>query len=207
MYELFYKPGACSMAVHVLLNEIGTDYTLTKADLDDKTSSLWKANPRGQVPTLLVDGKPLVEGAAILTFLAETHQSPLMPAAGWERAKAQEWLAFANASLHPTYGRTFFLRKQLGDQASSDPLYVATIDAIQKHWDGIEKELATSEYIAGGSITLADILLTVIANWNAYLLKPVNLGAKTKAYLKNVSSRPSYQKALGTEHVDYKAAA
>jgi glutathione S-transferase len=209
MYQLFYSPGSCSMAVHVLLNETGQKVELMKADLaaQPRSPELIKHNPRGQVPVLVVDGKTLREGAAILTYLCETHKSPLLPASGWERAKAQEWLAFANSSLHPAYGRAFFLGRQLGEAAATSPVMKAALDSIQKLWDEVEQELQAKPYICGKDITVADILITVIANWSTYFGNAITLGAKTKEYLKRVTSRPAYQQALSTESVVYKVAA
>jgi len=209
MYQLFYSPGSCSMAVHVLLNEIGQKVELIKADLkaQPRNPELVKHNPRGQVPVLVVDGKTLREGAAILTYLCETHKSPLLPASGWERAKAQEWLASANSSLHPAYGRAFFLARQLGEAAATSPVMKAAIESIQTYWDEIESQLASQPYICGKDVTVADILITVIANWSSYLGNVITFGPKTKDYLKRISDRPAYQQALKTESVEYKAAA
>lgn len=207
MYTLFYKPGACSLAVHVLLNELNAPCTLVKADFENKQSEFWKANPRGKVPTLVVDGKPLTEGAAILTYLCENHDSALLPELGWERAKAQEWLAFANATLHPTYARAFMLKKTLGEEAAKSPLMEMTVKSIQGYWAEIERELAGKSYICGNEMTVGDILLSVIANWSGNVSPAISFGEKTKAWLQRIVARPAYQKALAAEHVDYKAAA
>ncbi|MFZ4125646.1 MAG: glutathione S-transferase family protein [Rickettsiales bacterium] len=208
-YQLYYAPGTCSMAVHVLLNEVGQKAELIAEHIhaNPRNPEYLKLNPRGAVPVLVVDGKVLREGAAILTYIAETHKSPLLPASGWERAKAQEWLAFANSTLHPAYSRLFFLKGKLGEKAATDPLYTTATQMVQKYWDEVESVLATQDYIAGKEITVADILITVIANWGGYLVQPINLGAKTKAYLKRISGRPAYQAALAAEKVEYKAAA
>lgn len=206
--QLYYTPGVCSMAVHVLLNEVGAKYELIREDIhaSPRNPEYMKLNPRGAVPLLVVDGKTLREGAAILTYIAEMHESPLLPSSGWERAKAQEWLAFANSTMHPNYSRAFFLGRKLADPAN-DPIYTAVIESIQKNWDEIESVLSTQDYVSGKNITLADILIPVIANWSGNLKQPVKLGAKTKEYLKRVTSRPAYQKALAEEKVEYKAAA
>jgi glutathione S-transferase len=205
MYQLFYSPGACSMAVHVTLIETGASYKLLKAS--DNAEALKKSNPGGQVPTLVVDGKPLTEGAAILTYLCENEKSALLPASGWQRAKAMQWLAFANSTMHPRYSACFGAMRVLGAEAQSNPLYGASVEKIQQGWDIIEAELAQHDYIAGSDITVADILLAVIANWTPRVTDKVTFGVKTKAYLKRVTSRPSYQKALAAEQVEYKVAA
>ena len=112
MYQLYYSPGACSMAVHVILNELNQPVELHKISLqegDNRKPEFLRINPRGQVPVLVDDGFVIREGAAQIIYLLEKHKSPLLPASGKERAAALEWLCYANASLHvasaaATYG-------------------------------------------------------------------------------------------------------
>lgn len=203
MYELFYKTGACSRAVHVLLNEIGVDFTLSPYDTHEPNSRLLKVNPRGQVPTLVVDGEPITEGAAIMSWLADTHQSPLLPASGIERAKALQWLAFANSSLHPLYSRFFgggeaFFNTEFGKTAQQ---------SLQKLWDMVEAQLKQTKYLAGDEITLGDILAVVIAHWTPRVAAPITLGEHTKAWVAEVSKRPAYVKAAQAEAAPQKSAA
>jgi glutathione S-transferase len=200
MYELFYKTGACSRAVHVVLNEIGTDFTLIPYEERER---LLKANPRGQVPTLMVDGTPITEGAAIITYLADTHQSPLLPATGLARAKALQWLAFANSSLHPLYG-TFF---KGGEAYAACEFGPGSEAALQKLWDIVEDQLGKTEYLAGDQITAGDILTTVIAHWTPRIAAKITLGPKTQALVEKVSNRPSYVKAAQAEQAPAKSAA
>ena len=209
MYTLYYKPGACSLAVHVALEEVGAKYTLVAAHGADgkATPELLKVNPRGAVPVLDHDGFIQREGAAILITLLDENRSPLLPASGNARAAALEWLAFANSTLHPAYSRMFGLNAALGDKAAESPLYDAAIANIQKWWDDIEKRLTTSAYLAGEECTIADILVTVIANWSPAAKKPITLGPKAKALFTKVVLRPAYQKALMDENVTYKVAA
>ncbi len=206
MYKLFYSPGACSMAVHVVLNELNQGVELIRATIGDPSNidpELKKVNPRNQVPVLVEDGKPILEGGAMIAYVCDKHKSDLLPAAGYERAQALQWLMFANSSLHPAYSRTGFIKKNGG----SDELFEKSRAAIQGLWDLVENHLAESgkPYLTGDKVTAGDILLTVIANWG--FVGSFNFGPKTKALLKSVSSRPAYQKALEAEKVEYKAAA
>ena len=207
MYKLYYTPGACSMGVHVALNECAVPFGLEKVDIaagQNQSPDYLKINPRGQIP-VLVDGDLIIrEGAAILIYLLEKHQSPLLPQTGKERAQALEWLMFANATLHPAYARVFFMRR---NGVTEGALVDVAIAQINKLWGEVEARLASRPYICGEHITIADILLTVIANWSGNMPQPIMLGVHTKRLLKNISGRPSYQKTLATEGVDYKAAA
>jgi glutathione S-transferase len=208
MYKLYYSPGACSLAVHTLLNEIGADFQLENVAVpagQPKSPEFLKINPRGAVPVLKIDDFILREGAAILTHLLDTHKSSLLPASGLERAHALEWLAFANSTLHPVYSRCFFLHRILGDKAVANEAYKPSIAQIQKYWDEIEEQLKKTDYLCGNNLTIADILVTVIANWSFFFKEPITFGPKTKAFFSRIISRPSFAKALETEGVKYRA--
>lgn len=205
MFKLFSISGSCSMAVHVILNEVGQAVELIPArdSKGEKTAELIKANPRGQVPTLVFeDGKTMVEGGAIITYLCDEYKSELMPQSGWERAQALQWLMMCNSSLHPAYSRTNFMKKN----GATEEQVKASRAGAQDIWDMVESHLAKNgPYLCGNKPTAGDILLTTIGNWadkGVY-----NYGDKTKALFKNITSRPAYQKALEVEKVEYKAAA
>lgn len=207
MYKLYYAPGTCSMAIHVLLNEIGAPVQLEKVNLQEaRTPEFLAVNPRGQVPVLVDDGQPIREGAAIILHLCEKHKSPLLPASGKERTTALEWLMFCNASLHPAYGRFFFTNRNAPEPAK-DQLLTTAIAGINKLWQEVEQRLEKSPYLCGEQVTAADILLTVIANWGGMMPKKPEIGPKAKALFKKIIERPAYKKALETEQVEYKAAA
>jgi glutathione S-transferase len=208
-YELYGLSGACSLAVHVILNELGQNpkvKMMDRATNEIKSPEYLKINPRGNVPLLVEDGKPLREGGAQIVYLCDKFKSPLLPQSGWERAQALQWLMFANSTLHPAYSRTFWLSKHIPAGENQDNAIKEARVQIQALWDHVEEELTKSgtPYVAGKDITAGDILLSVIANWNPAAYK---FGPKTKALFKAVSARPSYQKALQAEQVEYKAAA
>ena len=209
MYKLYYSPGACSLAPHVVLNELNVPFEAIKTDLhngDGQKPEFLKINPRGQVPVLIDnDGTVIREGAAILLHLTEQNNSPMMPKSGPQRVKALEWMMWANASLHPAYGRVFWIKRNVKDAAQAKELTTAAQQQIQKLWDEAETRLAQNKYLAGDFISPADILVTVFANWS----EPgtYKLGQNVMRLLKEVSARPSFQKALQQEGAEYKAAA
>jgi len=209
MYTLYYMPGACSMAVHIALNELGQEAKLENVGVpqgQERSSEFLKINPRGNVPVLVDDGLVIREGAAILVYLLEKHKSALLPATGKARAQALEWLMFCNATLHPAYGKAFFALKSFTGE-TQEKVLSAAIEQINKLWQDVEKQLADSPYLCGQECTMADLLITVIGNWSSYLPKPVQIGPNAKRLFKSVIARPSYQKALAVEGVEYKAAA
>jgi glutathione S-transferase len=214
MYTLYYSPGACSMAIHVILREIGAPFEAVETAIQSgKTQSpeFLKLNPRGQVP-LLVDhdaNVTLREGGAIITYLCDKHQSPLLPQTGAARGKALEWLMWCNATLHPAYSRCFWINRAVQDEGMKAHLLPLAMQQVQKLWDEADERLATSAFLAGDTCTAADILLTVIANWNSYFPEAVQpkLGSNVKRLLQQMIARKTYQQALQAENVTYKAAA
>ncbi|MCD8498304.1 MAG: glutathione S-transferase family protein [Alphaproteobacteria bacterium] len=180
-------------------------HMLSRETNEIKSPEFLKLNPRGQIPVLVEDGKVLREGAAQMIYLCDKHKSPLLPQSGWERAQALQWLMFANASLHPAYARATFVNRNLPDGEIKDKALAEARAVAQGMWDEVEAHLAAGgPYMCGDSVTLADIVLTVIANWNT---TNYTFGPKCKALFKAVTARPAYQKALAAEQVEYKAAA
>lgn len=201
MYKLYYSAGSCSRAIHVALLEVGAKFELEPVDFANRSAEFMRLNPRGQVPVLVADGKALKEGAAILTWVLDKYKSPLMPQGdGWDRAQALQWLAWANATLHPAYGRVFGIRHlEISDDAKKSVAEMYS-KQIYNLWKEAEERLATSKYLAGDQLTAADILVTVISAWQPdALTAPVQFGPNVTRLINEVKNRASYQQAVTTE--------
>ena len=210
MYTLYYMPGTCSMAVHTMLHELNQPAKFENVrDAEGKTKPEYlKVNPRGNVPVLMDGDHMIREGGAILSYLMDKHNSPMLPKSGPERATALEWLMFANATMHPAYARVFFIMRTVTDKAAKEEALKAAYAAINKNWAEVDAQLAKTPYVCGKECSAADILLTVIANWGmGAFASNFTFGENTKRMIKAVSARPAFQKAMEMEHVEYKAAA
>src|SRR5215472_18154590 len=106
MLTLYMSPGSSSMATHIMLHEIGVDFEsrwLSFAKREQHAPEYLALNPDGKVPTLVVDGRPLTEVAAILYYLARAFPAAELlpkddPAA---EAQAISWMSFIASTLHP----------------------------------------------------------------------------------------------------------
>jgi len=102
---LYFAPGASSMAVHIALHEIGEPFEarpLSFARKEQRSAEFLAINPEGRIPTLLIDGRPLTEVAAILYYLAASHpQAGLLPEDLESRAQAISWMSFIASTVHP----------------------------------------------------------------------------------------------------------
>jgi glutathione S-transferase len=106
MLTLYFVPGASSMAVHIALHEIGAPFEarpLSFAQKQQRTAEFLALNPEGKVPTLVIDGRPLTEVAAILFYLAKRFpEAGLLPDETIESdVQAISWMSFIAATLHP----------------------------------------------------------------------------------------------------------
>src|SRR4249919_2434615 len=106
MLTLYFASGASSFAPHIALHEIGVAFEGKPMSFkrDDMRSPDYLAiNPEGKVPTLVVDGRPLTEVAAILFYLARRFPDAglLPPDDSWAEAQALSWMSFIASTLHP----------------------------------------------------------------------------------------------------------
>jgi glutathione S-transferase len=110
MLILYFAPGSSSMAVHIALHEIGVPFegrSISFAKREQRSPDYLALNPEGKVPTLLIDGRPLTEVAAILFYLAKRFpDAALLPKGDIElEAQAISWMSFIAATLHPARSR------------------------------------------------------------------------------------------------------
>ena len=109
MLTLYFAPGSSSMAAHIALHEVGADFEsrpMTFGKRDMRSPSYLALNPEGKVPTLVIDGRPLTEVAAILFYLARAYpDAKLLPDDAEGQAQAISWMSFTASTLHPARSR------------------------------------------------------------------------------------------------------
>src|SRR5258708_40219081 len=106
MLTLYYSPGACSLAPHIVLEELGEPFTAKRtviAEGQNRTPEYLALNPSGQVPTLVVDDKTvLTQNVAILTFLGHVKPAKtLLPTDPLAEAQAISLMAYISSAVHP----------------------------------------------------------------------------------------------------------
>jgi len=203
MYTLYFIPGACSLATQVVLREMGQAVQLVNKE---NVENFGKINPVGSVPVLESEGELLREGVAIILQLLDRHENSLMPTAGEAKSKALENLLFANATMHPAYGRLFFLSQHLNDGAEKDQALLVATDAINHLWQVVEQKLEDHRYLGGERVSAADILLAVYSRWGEFFPVDIKIGVKAREMLDSVIALPSFQAALDAEAAASKAA-
>jgi glutathione S-transferase len=204
MYTLYYSPGTASMVVHLALLEIGAPHELRLVDFDTKAQrdpDYLKLNPRGVVPTLVIDGRPLSESAALLMVLAERHpESGLAPPPGTPEYEAwQQWIVYLSNTLMSTY-RFWFYPPELGAAEHTPEVRAALQRKIEGIWDLLDAQLtAHGPYLLGKEFSGADLLLTMLMRWSRNMPRPVTEWPALKRLADLVRARPSWQKLYEIE--------
>ena len=203
MYKLHYLPSACSLATQVILRELNQPIQLAKKTASANFSAL---NPVGAVPVLEDGERVLREGAAIIFYLLDKHHNQLMPTEPEAKLQAIENLLFANATMHPAYGRLFFNSEHISDGAEKDRAFEAAAKAINHLWGVVEQKLEQQKFLGGDKVSAADILLTVYSRWGEFFPVDIRIGEKTTRMLNAVIQLESFQLSLAAEKMDSEAA-
>lgn len=199
--KLYYKPAACSLASHIVLNEIGAAFELDKVDTAAKTTenggNFLDINPSGYVPALQMEsGEVLIEGAAILQYLADQNpQTKLAPASGtFERARLQQHLNFIASELHKSFG-PFFSGRDLSEDEKA-----TAAKNVGKKLSNFETILSDGrDYLLGDTFSVADAYLFVVTSWSKYTGIDLTPWPHMSEYLERVGKRPAVLASLKTE--------
>jgi len=197
--KLYYSPGACSLASHIVLYELGLPFETEYVSLARKTTragvDYHTINPKGYVPALELDGGGLLtEGPAILQYLADR-----LPAAGLappcgtlERARLQEWLGFINSEVHKPFGPAL-------ERAAAEPEREAARRKIAARLDYTERALAGRDYLLGGAFTVADAYLYTVLRWTDPAGIDLGRWQALAAYRERIGARPAALAARAAE--------
>ena len=204
MYTLYYSPGTASMVVHLMLLELGAPHRLERVDLGKdvpRSAEYLRLNPRGQVPTLVVDGRPYFESAALVMLLAERHpEAGLAPPPGSERRAAwYQWFVFLASALGAPY-RQWFYPPELGATEHTPAVHEALREKIEKAWRLLNLHLQSNgPYMLGEQFSAVDLLATMYMRWSRNMPKPATEWPALRRLADLVRARPSWARLYEVE--------
>jgi glutathione S-transferase len=197
--KLYYSPGACSQAPHIILHETGLSHDAARVDLRAKTledgSSYLAVNPKGSVPALALDsGEVLTENAVILQYLGDRAAWPevLPPMGDFRRYRVLEAVNFITTELHKRFGLFLF------NPDATDEMKQRAIGDIGKKLDYVEKEMGAGPYLMGADLTLPDAYLFVITQWTDKFMD-LSRWPNLAAFRDRMLERPSVRHVLKFE--------
>lgn len=167
--KLYYMPGACSLASHILLEWIGASYEAVKVDHDRlKSPEYLDLNPAGQVPVLVEnDGWVLTENIAILHYLATLHPQLRLDGDGTLRGRAEvdHWLGFLNSEVHKGFAPIFGPGSFVADPSQHAELQDNARRKLRDLFARVDEALADRDWLAGAQRTIVDPYLFVVLRW------------------------------------------
>jgi glutathione S-transferase len=204
MNTLFYAPGTCSIAAHIVLEEIGAPYELVKVDIRNKTPEFLAINPRGKVPALKTPHGILTENVAILSYLADTNpQAELLPPPtrdAFARGEATSWLAFLSSTLHTAFGPIFARGSWLDDDAAKQALVDYAKRNVERWYADVDDRLKGKRFSLGDRFSVVDAYATVFYRWVVAMgLFDIERYPSYSAVAQRVLDRPAAQRAVARE--------
>jgi len=197
--KLYYSPGACSQAPHILLHEIGLEHDAVRVDLKTKTledgSDYLAINPKGAVPALQLDnGEVLTENAVVLQYLGDRASWPevLPPLGDFRRYRVLEMVNFITTELHKRFAFLF-------DPEATAEFKGFVKVGLAKKLDWIDQRLGTGPFLFGDDLTLPDTYLFVMARWTDKVLRALDRWPNLSAFYERMQRRDSVRHVLRFE--------
>jgi glutathione S-transferase len=196
--KLYYAPGACSQAPHILMHEIGLSHDAERVDLKNKVTesgrNYLEINPKGAVPALELDnGEVLTENAVVLQYLGDRAGSPdaLPPVGTLRRYRVLELVNFITTELHKSFAPLF------SPEAGDETKRFMTAN-VGKKLDYLENRLGEGPFLMGDELTIADPYLFVITSWADKMLG-LDRWPNLRAFHQRMMQRPSVRNVLQFE--------
>ena len=195
---LYYAPGSASFLVHWLLIELELPHRLHLVDTAakvQKSPEYLALNPNGVVPTLVIEGKPQYEAAALAMLLAERHpDAQLAPLPDdSQRADYVQWMLNLANMVQPLFRQWWYPGEPAGE-ANAETVRAHCAPRIEKEWARIDAHLAANgPYLLGEAPSVADFYLTMLMRWSRNMPKPATEWPQLAALAQRMKARPSFK--------------
>ena len=201
---LYGRSGACSMAPHIILEELGLDYDLVLVERDKLLEPEHLAvNPMGQVPSLATDDGLLTESVAILLYLDEKYgDGRLAPAPGsWDRGQMIMRMLFFASQEHPAFGLWLRPFRWLDDGDEQGRLKAAAEERFAVCFQRLDGWLEGHDWLIGDHMTIADTLAFVHARWGLRVDPPTTEYPNIWRFAQNMAEVPSVARVMEQEGI------
>jgi glutathione S-transferase len=212
--KLYYFPGSCALADHIVLEWIGAPYeTVRMSTADVKTPQYLALNPEGVVP-LLVDGDfTLAQNVAILSYLADRYPEARLFGDGTPRGRARvlRWLALLNSDVHPAFKPIFAPARFLPEQKLAGALADAAAANVRRYFGLLDKRLEGRRWLVGER-SIADPYLFVMLRWAIRLDIGLDGFTNLSEFAERLDADPAVRAAIAAEedettHLNFRARA
>jgi glutathione S-transferase len=207
--KLFYAPGACSLAPHIVLEETGAPYEPVRIALakgEQRTPEYLKINPKGRVPALVEGDWALTENPAILRYLARRFpEMRLWPEDARPEARCAEWLAWIASTIHVAYAHVRRPERYASGQAAIEDVVAKGKETCRELWAQVDQKLGSGPWALGETYSVADPYLLTFWTWGRGPMLAFNMAGDLPnwtAHARRMAERPAVQRAFEREGLE-----
>ena len=204
MLKLYGLPGACPMAVHIILEHLSVDYEMVMVDRDKLTSPEHLAvNPMAQAPSLETEDGLITESVAMLLHIDEKYgQGRTSPPPGsWQRARMMMMLMFMASQEHPAFSLWLRPFRWLEDEAEQENLKESARKRFAVCLERLDGWLEGRDWLIGDGMTLADPLALVHIRWGLRVTPPSSEYPNLWRFAQNMADVPAVRRVMAEEGV------
>lgn len=199
--KLYYFPGACSLADHIVLKWTDVDHTTVRLDRETIKSREYLAlNPNGTVP-FLVDGDfTLTENAAILRYVAEARPEAALLGEHCRRGRAEvvRWVAFLNSDLHGAFKPIFSPTAYFPEETMAPVVANQARQRVGSYLQRIDDHMEGKAWLTGAR-SIADPYLFVMLRWANGAGIPVDEFSNLPRFFERMQADAGVQAAIFEE--------
>lgn len=204
--KLFYAPGACSLAPHIVIEKTGEPFTPVLIDTkggEHRRPDYLRINPKARVPALAVNGWVLTENPAIFQFIGLSYPGVgLWPCDLQEQAVAVEWLAWVASTVHVAYAHVRRAERYATSEAAMQDVRAKGLEASREVWAMVEQKLGTGPWALGQRYSAVDAYLLVFWTWGRGPVLDFDMECgfpNWMAHARKMALRPAVQRAFARE--------
>lgn len=206
MRRLYYSPGACSLAPHIVLEELGQPFATTRVTIrlqQHQTPEFLALNPQGRVPVLEDDQFLLTEAPAILLYLARKAPSKALIAHDDEGyGRTAQLLNYFSSSVHVAFAQVWRSQRFATTQAARDEVVALGRETVADGFERINTLLRGREWLVGDRFSVADTYPLVFFRWGGLIGLDMRRFEDWSDHTKRMLARPAVQRALATEEIE-----
>lgn len=204
--KFYFSPGTCSLATHIILQEIGINYEKEQVNLKEHQTlhghNYFSINRKGYVPALELDNNELLtEGVVIMQYLADLYPNKklISPFGTIERYREMEMLNFISTEIHKGFTPLFHSHKAISSKESLDQLHNHIKSKLGQRFDLLEEIVKKSEFIIHEQFSVCDAYLFTTLSWTQFVDIDLKLWPSLYSYFMKLMSRESIEKAISIE--------
>lgn len=203
MYQLFFSPGACSLASHITLREAGLPFELKRlkfAEGQQRSPDFLKVNPKGRVPALVTPEGTITETPAILFYIAQiAPDKKLAPLDNpFELARLQAFNSFIASTVHVAHAHGPRGSRWANEPTSLEDMRRKVPETMRDGFRLIEKDL-TGDFVMGDRFSIADPYLFTMSSWLKGDAVEISEFPRVKAHCERMHERDAVREALAAE--------